>query len=331
MKKIKLSLPYNTFHLEKQTPGFSACWDDCQFFINQEVDECDAWVVCEGLALSEETTRCPRGNTIFMTGEPHAIWHYDKKFLRQFGHIITSQREIKGPGVIYSLQGHGWMIGMDFANPQDLGWAKGYDELIQTTDIPKTKLLSIITSDKQNMIGHRRRYNFALALKEALGEQVDLFGRGVNDFNDKWDVLAPYKYSIAIENCATDDYITEKLADCFLAHTFPFYYGAPNIAKYYSPESYELIDINRPAEAIAKIKKIINEPNHYQQHLPAIIQAKLKYLNHYHTFPIVAELVEAWPIDGPKEKVVLKKPSNDFSWDNRLRAIGDKLRAKFDF
>ena len=331
MNKIKLSLPDNTYHLEKQTPGFSACWGDCQFFINQEVEECDAWVVVEGLLLPEESTICPRNNTIFMTGEPYKVWHYDKKFVKQFTHVITCQREIKEAGVLYSLQGHGWRVGQNYSNAKDLGWDRGYDDLISTIDIPKAKLLSIVTSDKQNTIGHRRRYKFALVLKEALGDQADLFGRGINDFNDKWDVLAPYKYSIAIENCSTADYITEKLNDCFVTHTFPFYYGAPNIAKYYSSEAYELININKPAEAIVKIRKIINDPDHYQGHLNAVIEAKLKYLNHYHTFPIVAELLKDRPDDCHKEKIILKKPSRDFSWDNRLRAVSDKLRLLSGF
>lgn len=329
MKKIKLSFLSNASHFEKQTPDFSACWGDCQFFINQEVAECDAWVVCEGLPLPEETTSCPRANTIFVTGEPHSIWHYDKKFVKQFAKVLTSQREIKDPGAIYYLQGHGWHVGLFQSDPRGLGCAKSYDELIKTKDVPKTKLLSIISSNKQSTVGHRQRYQFALALKEALGDQADLFGRGFNDFNDKWDVLAPYKYSIAIENCATDDYITEKLNDCYLAHTFPFYYGAPNVGSYFSANSYEPIDISDLEGSIKKIKDIINNPNHYQDHLPNIIESKLQYLNHYQLFPLIVELMRDWPANQPREKIILKNVSSRLSCDNYLRIVRDKLRMVY--
>lgn len=327
MKKIKLSYASPAMHLEKQSPGSSAQWGDCQFFINQEVEDCDAWVVFGGLQKSEESTICPLSNTIFITGEPSMIWSYNKKFLQQFAKIITCQREIKGPGVIYSLQGHPWHVGLNHTNPGDLGLAKNYDELMETKDVPKIKLLSIITSDKQSTVGHRQRYKFALALKEAFGDQADLFGRGLNDFNDKWDVLAPYKYSLAIENCATDDYVSEKLFDCYLAHTFPFYYGAPNVGSYFSSNSYELIDINDLAGSVEKIKAVINNLNHYQVHLEAIKEAKTKYLNHYNIFPFITELVDTWPMDQPKVKVSLKDSNS--SLKNNFKILKDKAGTIF--
>ncbi|MEI6378637.1 MAG: glycosyltransferase family 10 [Candidatus Falkowbacteria bacterium] len=330
MKKIKLSFPATTMRIEKQSPGFSAIWGDCQFFINQDIDDCDFWVVCEHLLSTEESTVCPPGNTIFITGEPNAIWHYDKNFVKQFAKVVTCQREIKGPGVIYSLQGHPWHVGLNHSNPDDLGLAKSYDELVNMKDIPKTKLLSIVTSDKQGTVGHRQRYRFALGLKNALGDQVDLFGRGINDFNDKWDVLAPYKYSIAIENCATDDYVSEKLTDCFLAHTFPFYYGAPNVESYFLPDAYCLIDIHDLAGSIERISSIINDTRHYEDHIMRLIEAKMQYLNHYNIFPLIAGLVNTLSLGDSKEKIVLKNINTSLSFDNRIRIVKDKLMLVCD-
>ena len=329
MKKIKLSFPNNISHAEKQTSGFSSCWGDCQFFINQDIDECDAWVVCENIPLPQEATNCPPSNIILITGEPRPIWHYEKKFVKQFSRIITSQREIKGPGVVYSIQGHGWYVGLDYKNPNDLGWAKGYDELVGMDEVPKTKLLSVITSDKQYTVGHIQRYKFALKLKEVFGDQVDLFGRGINDFNDKWDVLAPYKYSIAIENCATNDYVSEKLTDCFLSHTFPFYYGAPNVDHYYPKESYDVIDIKNFSKSVDRIKEVLSNPTHYQDHLSAIKDAKKKYLDNYHVFPLIASFMKDWSNERvePKEKIILKQASSKLSLDNRFRIASDRIKV----
>lgn len=326
MKKIKLSFPSNISHFERQTPGFSCRWGDYQFFINEEITECDAWVVCEGLPASVESANCPPDQTIFISSEPYSIWRYDHKFLKQFAEIITCQREIKGSAVTHSLQGHGWHVGAYQADSRGLGLAKSYDELLQTSFVPKTKLLSIISSDKQDNAGHRQRYRFALALKQALGDQADIFGRGINDFTDKWEVLAPYKYSVAIENCANDDYITEKLNDCFLAHVFPFYYGAPNIAKYFAPESYELIDINDLEGTVKKITAIINDKNHYDQHLSAVIEAKLKYLNHYQLFPLIVEFLNQHQSAMAKEKIVLNNYGPGLGLNNYLRIVTDKLK-----
>ena len=70
-----------------------------------------------------------------------------------------------------------------------------------------------------------------MALKKHFGDQIDLFGRGLNDFEDKWDVLANYKYTVAIENDFCDDWVTEKYFDCILSNTLPFYYGCPNLGQ----------------------------------------------------------------------------------------------------
>lgn len=331
MKKIKLSFHSNSDHFVRQTPNFSGCWGNYQFFINEDIDFCDAWVVCEGLPQASETTHCPQANTIFISSESYQIWRYDQRFISQFNHVITCQRELQklSPHVHYSLQGHGWHIGLYQDNPKGFGFAKSYDDLIAMSNIPKTKLLSIISSNKQDTLGHRQRYHFALALKAALGDQADIFGRGINDFRDKWEVLAPYKYSIAIENCSSADYVTEKLNDCFLAHSFPFYYGAPNVADYFSAASYETIDINDFAGSLQKIQTIITNPQHYQDHLAAVRAAKLKYLNHYQLFPLLAQFLDQHLSTDSSEKIILYNAAEGLGWNNYCRILSDKLTLFF--
>ena len=96
-------------------------------------------------------------------------------------------------------------------------------------------------------------------MQKEFGDEVDVFGRGLKDFEDKWEVIAPYKYHIAIENSSTEDYWTEKLADCFLAGSYPFYYGCPNLDDYFPQKTYTSIDINNVEETIAIIKQKIEE------------------------------------------------------------------------
>ena len=61
---------------------------------------------------------------------------------------------------------------------------------------------------------------------------------GFKSIEDKWAGLAPYKYSLAIENAVTPDYWSEKIADCFLTWTLPIYYGCLNLEDYFPKQSF---------------------------------------------------------------------------------------------
>ena len=131
-----------------------------------------------------------------------------------------------------------------------------------------------------------------MKLKKYFNDEIDLFGRGINDFEDKWDVLAPYKYNICIENTKQDDYFTEKINDCFLSFTFPIYYGCNNLNKYYSPSSFKEIDINSYDFSLRIIENILNDKSHYNEHLNSINVSRQKCLNSYNIFPIITSFLD---------------------------------------
>ncbi len=279
MTRIKISYPFPDWPLSRQTPGSTGVWNDTAFFINPGADEeakgFDAWFVLDKLVKPHEKTLCPPENIICITWEPPTIRKYSNLFLKQFAQVITCHPGIKHPHRHFYIQGHPWFVD------------KTWDELTAAALPEKTKTISVITSNKTFSEGHLRRYEFCLKLKEHFGDAIDLFGRGLKDFDDKWDVLAPYKYSIAIENADVDDWITEKLFDCYLAASFPFFYGCPNINKYFAEDSYERIDIYKPDEARATIEKILSDPGHYTAHLPALLKAKKQCLDQYNIFPLM--------------------------------------------
>jgi hypothetical protein len=278
MIKIKVTTQHPNWPLVRQAPNSSGIWEDYQFFINQDINECDYWIVCDGL-LKEEKVLCPPNNTILITWEPPTIKTYSQKFIDQFATIVTCQKDIKHPNIIYSQQAHPWFVN------------KTYDELKGIKEIKKNKLLSIVTSNKIFTKGHKKRYDFALKLKEHFGDRVDLFGRGIRDFDDKWEVLAPYRYSIAIENLDYEDWLTEKLPDCFLTSTFPFYHGCPNVTKYFEPNSFITIDICNISDSIRLIKKVVSDPSHYSSRLDSLEKAKYKYLDKHSFFPLCVDIV----------------------------------------
>lgn len=249
-----------------------------QFYANTDIESCDFYIVFEGLEKKEKIL-CPPSNTIFVAAEPSSLKRYDESFLAQFATIITCQRGIRHGNKCYNQPGHTWFI------------RRNYDELTQIASVRKSKLLSIVTSNKQESEGHRQRYEFCMKLKEYFGDSADLYGRGINEFEDKWDVLAPYRYSVAIENYIEPDWVTEKIGDCFLAHTFPFYYGAPNISKYYKEESFVNIDIDNFELSSRKIEEVVADEFHYENNLPALLDSKTRYLNNVSLIPMLHNFI----------------------------------------
>ena len=261
-----------------QTPKRSCIWGNCEFHINKDIEKCDFWVVFDDLP-EKESAICPRSNTIFVTAEPESVKKYNKRFLEQFGTVITAQEHIAHPHVITTHQILPWYV------------HKTYDELVTMSPPEKKCLLSIVSSNKRFSKGHEQRYQFALALKSYFGDRIDLFGRGIRGFDDKWDVLAPYKYSIVIENSSSPYYVTEKLTEAFLSYTFPIYYGCTNLEEYYPRGSFETIDIWDIDGAIGVIERILMNNSHYSDHLEALCTARKLYLDTYQLFPLLNQII----------------------------------------
>jgi hypothetical protein len=60
---------------------------------------------------------------------------------------------------------------------------------------------------------------------------------------DKLGTLSGYTFALCFENSVLEGWITEKLFDCFYAGTVPVYWGAPDIEKMISPETF--VDMRR--------------------------------------------------------------------------------------
>lgn len=102
-------------------------------------------------------------------------------------------------------------------------WIKPEDQKIWE----KSKIVSIISSQKKITYGHRLRHNII-----SNNKNIDVFGRGYNPIEYKLLGLKDYMFSITIENCREDYYFSEKLIDCFQTGTVPIYWGCPSIGKF---------------------------------------------------------------------------------------------------
>jgi hypothetical protein len=302
---IKLSTNYD-HPLARQAPGGRAAWKDATFVINAEVAECDAWVVHEGLSRTE-TTRCPPGQIILLTGEPPDIKSYEPSWLASFAHVVTCHRDLQRPAVIAGQTALPWLVN------------RTYDQL--TAAFPeKSADIAVICSAKAMVDGHRRRLRFVEQLLEL--SPMPRFGRGFRDLPDKWDGLAPFRYSVAVENSRHDHYWTEKIADCFLAGTVPIYWGAPNIRDYFPADAMIVIDTLDPVE-VARIIKDEATPEGYARRLPALREAKRRVLEEYNLFEVAYQMAKAGQTGVPAVPITLspERRSRSYGWYQRIRRM----------
>ncbi|MFW8601948.1 glycosyltransferase family 10 domain-containing protein [Desulfobacterota bacterium M19] len=230
---------------------------------------------------TEVNVVCPAANIWAVMQEPylrgHSDWLLEKHdfFARVFTH-----HPAPGPKYIVSHPALPWYIN------------KTYDQLISMppVTVKKMKKLSWVVGNANDLPGHAKRYALLKAVQEDRTLDIELFGRAIQPIDDKWDALAPYQYSLAIENSSSSDYWTEKVADCFLARTIPIYHGCVNLSDYFPKESFIWIDIKDPRACVKKIKKIISQDD-LAKRLPALEKARELVLEHYQLFPFIADKI----------------------------------------
>ena len=318
MYKIKVSTSFPDWPLIRQTPGSKGIWEDAQFFFNSEAGEYDAWIVYDDVLSTEETV-CPKENIILITGEPPQLKNYLPDFLSQFSAVITSHANMSHPRRILYQQSLPWHVGRKQRNHHNVAFAKSYDELRTMMDIPKSRVLSVLVSAKNHTEGHAKRIEFVKRLKKYFGSEIDVYGRGINEIEDKWDAIAPYKYHIALENSLAEHYWTEKLSDVFLSETFPIYYGSPNVDEYFPAESYRTIDINDFGSAVHTIINTMNN-DVYEKSIQSLKKAKLLVLEKYNLFPMVLNYIN--PDRSLKNNLNVVSPMSHFvrySFTSRLK------------
>ena len=104
----------------------------------------------------------------------------------------------------------------------------------------KTKLVSMIASNKRMCEGHLKRLSFV----DKFRDKLDFYGRGFNEISCKEEGLKDYMFSVGIENAVYDTYFTEKLTDCFACGTIPIFYGCRGVTKYFNEDGIIFLDDN---------------------------------------------------------------------------------------
>lgn len=322
MIRVKVSTAYPVIPYIKMTPESKGVVGNFQFFINQDIQEVDWWVVVDGFPKSEKVI-CPKENTILVTQETEVVKKYNQKYIDQFHWVITSQQTLKHPRQIFTQQGHQSYLFLKRIQPgqsiEDFHKQfKTYDELRKQTVIPKSKTLSAVISQKLRTSGAKARRDFVMKIKEHFGDKFDIYSNKLEDNNlnvfgpdtkstpYKWDAVAPYKYVLSIENSYAPHWWTNHLFDAFIAGAYPIFYGHPSVFDYFPKNSLTIIDINDVPGSIATIEKIISE-NYYEKNLKAIWEARKLVLEKYYLFAMLADTISKLP-SSSKSKLITLKP-----------------------
>lgn len=218
------------------------------------------------------------GKLILIQEPPYEVNSYLKLIIRHFDFAISGFKDLKG---VENLE-----------LPAALPWHvnKSYSELKVSIDHqPKSDKVSWITSSNNMFPGHQTRLDFIKFMKQE-NFDFDLFGRGFNPIDDKYDGISPYKYSFCAENYIAENYFTEKILDVFLSGSMPIYYGCSNVKDYFPEKSFISIDMKKPAESLQIVKDAIKN-DLYSANKKHINEAKNLILNEYQFFPFVQKTV----------------------------------------
>jgi hypothetical protein len=198
---------------------------------------------------------------------------------------------------------------------------KSYNELLTyKVDKKYDKVLSVVVSDRCVDEGHKLRLDFISDLdkRKDLGFDVHIYGKcaSLNFKNYKGELpkaskdngIFPYKYHFNAENHSYDNYVTEKFTDGIVGETVFFYWGCPNVDKYYDKDSFIRLSLRKEdrEQDIEKVKNaIINDQ--WSKHIDIIRKEKMKMVKVYNMFPRIESILFL------KDTTVLVEPLGDHS------------------
>ncbi|MBK6526926.1 MAG: hypothetical protein IPG07_16050 [Crocinitomicaceae bacterium] len=216
MIKVKVCRNYKYPPIEKQSPLLDGVWNNIQ--LSEQFEGVVDFCVILNHPTNDVRIKVNQGGTwLFLQEPPDPKNVYFKNYFK-----FADQ--------IYS--GFGNSIQNGIKETISLPWHinKTYQELkeLDINALIKDRDVSWITSNNNMFSGHEVRLSFIEFLRLEKFE-FDLYGRGFNPIDDKFQGLKNYKYSIAAENYSADDYWTEKIQDCFLSWCMPIYYGCTNL------------------------------------------------------------------------------------------------------
>ena len=298
-----------------QTPGERGIWDGIKFTFDP-VEECDFLIVLNNQLKNDVTVNCYPEHVWALMQEPYVKGHSDwmaekhEAFDRVFTHHIPSV----DAKYVVSHPADPWHV------------QRTFDQLILSPLSEKKKAISWIAGDPTDLPGHIKRLTFLTYVRQNASVDIDYFGKAIRYIKDKWEGLAPYRYTIIIQNSSSRDYWTDVVADSFLSGTVPIYYGCPNLETYFPEESFIRINIDEPGASLERIERVVREDN-WEKRLPALEEARRLVLHRYQFFPHMSgHIREQKAPGGRKTRVTI--PAYRRSGDAKVYRVLFKVRRE---
>ena len=317
MVDIKVTLPshgknlnFTNFHTTENSHKY-------KFHINSKINTADIWIVFEDLKDEVEYCKVPKENVIYLNNETsfkknYFFENHMVEFLNQFNFTYGCYPNLK-QNHINTYPFLPWMI---HANHGDSIFNKtnlNYDFFSNFKNTEKQIEMSVICSNKKNTENHALRIEFLKILKDHFKDNLQWFGNGFNEIENKFEVISNSKYHIVLENDSKYNLISEKLYDAYLGLSFPIYYGAPNINDYFDKNSLKTVNINDVSGSIATIENVIKN-NLYENNLNLLTYEKEKVLNDYNMYNRICEIVENRLIESKSGDMIDKLHSSAYFW-----------------
>ena len=334
MVDIKVTLPshgknlnLNNFHSRKNSSEY-------KFHINSTIKKADVWIVFEDLKDPIEYCEVPRENVIYLNNETsfkknYFFENHMVEFLNQFNYTYGCYPNLK-PNHINTYPFLPWMIHANHGDSIFNKTSLNYDFFTDFKNTEKQIELSVICSNKKNTENHKLRIEFLKILKNHFKENLQWFGNGFNEIENKFEVISKSKYHIVLENDSKHNLVSEKLYDAYLGLSFPIYYGAPNINEYFDKDSFKTININDVNGSIATIENTIKN-NLYENSSNLLHLEKEKVLNDYNLYNRICEIIDNSLDKSISGDVINKLHSSGYFWKkvtNRRKKIKRILQRR---
>ena len=179
---------------------------------------------------------------------------------------------------------------------------------------PKRSIAALVCSDKVQDTGHNLRINFARQFPDL----VHVYGKenyhslpsyiGPVRGEDRYNVYATHKYTLAVENNFEVNYATEKIWEPLVCESLPFYWGCPNLEEYIDPRSFVRLPLDDPVESARIMKQALDE-DWWSQRIDAIRSAKKVIMEKYGMFQIVTNAISKHE-NGKTKAFILTLPTS---------------------
>lgn len=283
--------------LSQFTGNSNGVFGQCQFYFNTPLESADAWIVIDEPPPWDQACHIPDGSLILVSAETarEPGYFFERQgmldYVQQFDRIFTFFDAPRHKAT-YDWPYLPWMVNSNHGSSIYQPHHRDINSLRDMKFVPKSRELSVICSGRTQTSGHRMRLRFLESLHSQTSVAFDWFGNGVQPLLEKWDGLAPYKYTIVLENQANPHIVTEKLIDAFLALTYPIYWGAQDAAQIFPINSFASINISDFEGSVQLVEQILAE-DPYQEFLPNLWEAKQIALNEFHFLRRLERIVTA--------------------------------------